>query len=63
MHKQVLLSVATVWAICAILTVTDVLSADDAARTDSKLKIMTGSSWFRFPYPCKISGLLKNSCD
>ncbi|KAG4076097.1 hypothetical protein HA402_011443 [Bradysia odoriphaga] len=50
-NYAVLLSVATVWAVCAILTVTDVLPANDAARTDSKLKIMTGSSWFRVPYP------------
>lgn len=54
MFLQVLLSVASVWAVCAILTATDILPAGDAARTDAKLKIMTGSPWFRFPYPCNI---------
>ncbi|CAG7819612.1 unnamed protein product [Allacma fusca] len=47
----VLLSVGIVWAVCAILTVTDVLPEGNAARTDSKINILNGSPWFRVPYP------------
>ena len=48
----VLLSVATIWTICWVLTATDTLPVGDAARTDVKLKILEGAPWFRLPYPC-----------
>ena len=41
------------WAICAILTATDVLSPDNPARTDLQLNLLKNSAWFRVPYPCK----------
>ncbi|CAG7826767.1 unnamed protein product [Allacma fusca] len=47
----VLISVALVWSVCGILTAADVLKPGDPARTDSKLKILEGSPWFRIPYP------------
>lgn len=39
------------WIICTILTVTDVLPYGHPARSDSKLKIISDSPWFRIPYP------------
>ena len=43
-----------VWGTCAILTATDVLPENDAARTDLLTNIVDNSKWFRVPYPCKI---------
>lgn len=47
----VLLTIIVMWAICAILTVTDALPVGHPARSDSKLKIISDSPWFRVPYP------------
>ncbi|CAG7826765.1 unnamed protein product [Allacma fusca] len=48
---SVLLAVGVVWIMCGVLTVANVLKPGDAARTDAKISIITGSSWFRVPYP------------
>ncbi|XP_032682024.1 solute carrier family 23 member 1 [Odontomachus brunneus] len=47
----VLLTIIVMWIICAILTVTDTLPIGHPARSDSKLKIISDSPWFRVPYP------------
>ena len=49
---QLLLSIFVMWAICAILTATDVLDPDNEARTDIDSQLLKDSDWFRFPYPC-----------
>ncbi|XP_024879183.1 solute carrier family 23 member 1-like isoform X1 [Temnothorax curvispinosus] len=47
----VLLTIIVMWIICAILTVTDTLPFGHPARSDSKLRIINDSPWFRVPYP------------
>ncbi|XP_076627573.1 solute carrier family 23 member 1 isoform X1 [Colletes latitarsis] len=47
----VLLTIVVMWIICTILTVTDVLPVGHPARSDSKIKIISQSPWFRVPYP------------
>ncbi|XP_012220242.1 solute carrier family 23 member 1 isoform X2 [Linepithema humile] len=47
----VLLTIIIMWIICTILTVTDALPFGHPARSDSKLKIISDSPWFRVPYP------------
>ena len=49
----VLLTIVVMWAICAIITVSDGFSKEDDGRTDKKLFIIQNASWFRFPYPCE----------
>ncbi|EZA53174.1 Solute carrier family 23 member [Ooceraea biroi] len=51
MNSQVLLTIIIMWIICTILTVTDALPYGHPARSDSKLKIINDSPWFRVPYP------------
>lgn len=36
---------------CAILTMTDTFAAENPARTDIKLSVLTNSPWVRVPYP------------
>ncbi|UYV78164.1 hypothetical protein LAZ67_16000346 [Cordylochernes scorpioides] len=47
----VVLTIFVVWGVCAILTLTNTLAADDCARTDLKLDALYQSPWFRIPYP------------
>ncbi|XP_057322165.1 solute carrier family 23 member 1 [Microplitis mediator] len=47
----VLLTIVVMWAICGILTITNNLPLGHPGRTDSKLKIIEDSPWFRVPYP------------
>ncbi|XP_011140392.1 solute carrier family 23 member 1 [Harpegnathos saltator] len=47
----VLLTIIVMWIICTILTITDALPVGHPARSDSKLKIISDSPWFRIPYP------------
>ncbi|XP_014234315.1 solute carrier family 23 member 2 [Trichogramma pretiosum] len=47
----VLLTIVVMWIICAILTFTDALPVGHPGRTDTKLKIINDSPWFRVPYP------------
>ncbi|XP_072762369.1 solute carrier family 23 member 2 [Anoplolepis gracilipes] len=47
----ILLTIIIMWIICTILTVTDTLPYGHPARSDSKLKIISDSPWFRIPYP------------
>ncbi|BES87623.1 solute carrier family 23 [Nesidiocoris tenuis] len=47
----VLLTIAIMWGISLILTVTDVLPPGHPGRTDVKIKILEQSDWFRIPYP------------
>lgn len=47
----VLLTIAIMWGICLVLTVTDVFPAGHHARTDVRLQVLTDASWFRVPYP------------
>ncbi|XP_011867071.1 PREDICTED: solute carrier family 23 member 2 [Vollenhovia emeryi] len=47
----VLLTIIVMWIICTILTVTDTLPLGHPARSDSKLRIINDSPWFRVPYP------------
>lgn len=55
---QIVLAIMTVWLLCYVLTLTDVLPADPTvygfqARTDARGDIMAISPWIRIPYPCK----------
>ncbi|XP_012946766.1 solute carrier family 23 member 1 [Aplysia californica] len=52
----VLMAVIVSWVVCVILTETNVLTDDPkkwgyGARTDTKIKVLEESEWFRFPYP------------
>ncbi|CAK1596588.1 unnamed protein product [Parnassius mnemosyne] len=47
----VLLTIAIMWTVCGILTVTDVFPAGHPARTDLKVNIIQDAPWFRVPYP------------
>lgn len=55
---QIVLAIMTVWLLCYVLTLTDVLPSDPAAygfhaRTDARGDIMSISPWIRIPYPGK----------
>lgn len=48
----------TVWLLCYVLTLTDVLPSDPTAygfqaRTDARGDIITIAPWIRIPYPCE----------
>lgn len=47
----ILTTIAIMWLVCYILTVSDVLQDGNGARTDVKSDIIANSPWFRFPYP------------
>nr|XP_048298399.1 solute carrier family 23 member 1 isoform X2 [Myodes glareolus] len=54
----IVLAIMTVWLLCYVLTLTDVLPADPTAygfqaRTDARGDIMASSPWIRIPYPCQ----------
>lgn len=57
---QVLLTILIMWAICGILTLTNVFPSGHPGRTDYKINILVQADWFRVPYP----GELKDThCD
>lgn len=57
---QVLLTILIMWAICGILTFTNVFPSGHPGRTDYKINILEQADWFRVPYP----GELKDThCD
>ncbi|CAF4845514.1 unnamed protein product [Pieris macdunnoughi] len=47
----VLLTIVIMWAVCGILTATNVFEAGHPARTDLKINIIEDAPWFRVPYP------------
>lgn len=47
----VLLSITIMWALCGILTYTNVFEKNHPARTDSRIDVLINSPWFRIPYP------------
>ncbi|KAL1773457.1 solute carrier family 23 member 1 isoform X3 [Sigmodon hispidus] len=54
----IVLAIMTVWLLCYVLTLTDVLPSDPTAygfqaRTDARGDIMAISPWIRIPYPCQ----------
>ncbi|XP_040831461.1 solute carrier family 23 member 1 isoform X1 [Ochotona curzoniae] len=54
----IVLAIMTVWLLCYILTLTNVLPADSSAygfqaRTDARGDIMAIAPWIRIPYPCQ----------
>ncbi|XP_006866196.1 PREDICTED: solute carrier family 23 member 1 isoform X2 [Chrysochloris asiatica] len=54
----IVLAIMTVWLLCYILTLTDVLPTDPKAygyqaRTDARGDIMAIAPWIRVPYPCQ----------
>ncbi|KAM9695637.1 solute carrier family 23 member 1 isoform 1-T4 [Trichechus inunguis] len=54
----IMLAIMTVWLLCYVLTLTDVLPTDSAAygfqaRTDARGDIMGIAPWIRIPYPCQ----------
>ncbi|XP_036168399.1 solute carrier family 23 member 1 isoform X3 [Myotis myotis] len=54
----IVLAIMTVWLLCYILTLTDVLPTDPTAygfqaRTDARGDIMAIAPWIRIPYPCQ----------
>ncbi|MEJ1286383.1 hypothetical protein NN561_017391 [Cricetulus griseus] len=54
----IVLAIMTVWLLCYVLTLTDVLPSDPTAygfqaRTDARGDIMASSPWIRIPYPCQ----------
>nr|XP_037865522.1 solute carrier family 23 member 1 isoform X5 [Chlorocebus sabaeus] len=55
---QIVLAIMTVWLLCYVLTLTDVLPTDPKAygfqaRTDARGDIMAIAPWIRIPYPCQ----------
>jgi hypothetical protein len=48
---QVLLTITIMWAICGILTATDVFPEGHPARTDVRIRVLEDAPWFRVPYP------------
>lgn len=55
---QIVLAIMTVWLLCYVLTLTDVLPTDPKAygfqaRTDARGDIMAIAPWIRIPYPCE----------
>lgn len=55
---QIVLAIMTVWLLCYVLTLTDVLPSDPTAygfqaRTDARGDIMAIAPWIRIPYPCE----------
>ncbi|XP_023371771.1 solute carrier family 23 member 1 isoform X4 [Otolemur garnettii] len=58
MVEVIVLAIMTVWLLCYVLTLTDVLPTDPTAygfqaRTDARGDIMATSPWIRIPYPCQ----------
>ncbi|XP_061007416.1 solute carrier family 23 member 1 isoform X6 [Dama dama] len=54
----IVLAIMTVWLLCYVLTLTDVLPSDPTAygfqaRTDARGDIMAIAPWIRIPYPCQ----------
>ncbi|XP_033036943.1 solute carrier family 23 member 1 isoform X3 [Trachypithecus francoisi] len=54
----IVLAIVTVWLLCYVLTLTDVLPTDPKAygfqaRTDARGDIMAIAPWIRIPYPCQ----------
>uniref|UniRef100_A0A4X1VBT3 Solute carrier family 23 member 1 n=1 Tax=Sus scrofa TaxID=9823 RepID=A0A4X1VBT3_PIG len=54
----IVLAIMTVWLLCYVLTLTDVLPPDPTAygfqaRTDARGDIMALAPWIRIPYPCQ----------
>ncbi|RWS04173.1 solute carrier family 23 member 1-like protein [Dinothrombium tinctorium] len=47
----VLFTIIIVWSICAILTKTEMLPANNGARTDARITVLHNSPWIRVPYP------------
>lgn len=65
---QIVLAIMTVWLLCYVLTLTDVLPADPTAygfqaRTDARGDIMASSPWIRIPYPCKQVHLVPSASN
>ncbi|KAK2116866.1 hypothetical protein P7K49_003752 [Saguinus oedipus] len=54
----IMLAIMTVWLLCYVLTLTDVLPTDPKAygfqaRTDARGDVMAIAPWIRIPYPCE----------
>ena len=49
----ILITILSMWGLCAILTVTEVISPTNGARTDKNIELLYKANWFRFPYPCE----------
>ncbi|XP_012329492.2 solute carrier family 23 member 1 isoform X2 [Aotus nancymaae] len=54
----IMLAIMTVWLLCYVLTLTDVLPTDPKtygfqARTDARGDVMAIAPWIRIPYPCQ----------
>lgn len=47
----VLLTIAIMWSLCGILTLTNVFEEGHPSRTDVRLKVLTDAKWFFVPYP------------
>lgn len=46
-----LLTIAIMWGLCGILTLTNVFEEGHPSRTDVRLKVLTNAKWFYVPYP------------
>ena len=51
--SQVLLTVTSMWGLCAILTVSGALSHTSNLRTDLRSDMLAEAVWIRVPYPCE----------
>lgn len=47
----VLLTIAIMWGLCGVLTLTGVFDDGHPARTDVRIKVLADASWFYVPYP------------
>ncbi|ELU06995.1 hypothetical protein CAPTEDRAFT_185781 [Capitella teleta] len=64
----VILAIIIAWSVCAILTVTNAIPNDNhhwgyTARTDIKVDVLKKASWFRFPYPGVLAGIMESIGD
>ena len=50
---QVLLTVMSMWGLCALLTISGALSETSNLRTDLRSDMLAEAAWIRVPYPCK----------
>lgn len=61
--SQVILGIIVAWIVCAIVTAAggfpdDPKSPQYLARTDARTQVLSEASWFRFPYPGKITSFI-----
>lgn len=47
----IIMTIGIMWLVCLVLTLTDAVGPESAARTDTKLRALKESDWFNLAYP------------